>query len=925
MFLFHHSAQTESNATYYKGTLFEHFLKNVFERLGYRVSLRAKHNSLEYDIEGENIATSQKIIGEAKAHENTISGKDVSAFVGKLLPLGLVEKKVHGIFLSTSSFSPEAENFFGTLQAFDIKRFCGRYLYDLACEKLDLPKTISLEGKLLNGYKLLSDYVLVTDTGYYKVLICCSRENATPDSFFVFDKIGNQISEATYLSKLKQHTNELQDCEFVIDKHSVSVATGRVIEVGIRLSDDWTDYKLPAAPKFFIGRTSTLSAIDESIFKFNASLIQIKSRSGVGKSSLLAFLSHKYSKAGFNVELHDSRDIKSSLDIFLLVQRFTKSKNLSKDFKDVYDQVNVFTKKLSQKAFFLVDQFESTFTRKEIFETYESLLNVFQSFSSSIVVVIARKNDQLTTFDDTHISLDKINSLSKSVTLKDFEKDEAVELIKRITSAWGSKIDKEVLSYVLEFSQGFPWLIKRTMAHLLRQLNDGISQGDLIATGLKLDDLFNEELEGLDEIQLDYLYRIVQVLPASYQQLHKIFDEDPLLTKMLDLLTKLRLIRLSGSTYDTYNDVLKEYIVYKKLPSFKQKSLYRISATAAINNFHRVIPLEKFEIDDVTSTLKIAQGSAFNFIREWKTLNLVESETGGWKIPQIVLDVCKQGRLGDFVRREIAKNEPVSRILNILSQEKKMKEETLVEILKEEFPFLEISSATWDVYARFLVSWLLVLQLVEVDKESDMYVLPAKPRAEVVNDLGNLTNVKTGRRAQRDDFTPNTRYSVSLQLLLKLFAKKQKSSIDHLKLSSEEKKGFSDLKLGGWIEDGSLTVSSVEEFKEEASALLREKHRYLWDAAKNNGELLKVVKEHFGNAGTTSTMTYVTKVLLSWGKGLGIIENKRYKYSLERKKRNANENSIKAKTNKKSVKPSKKRAISKKATRKTSGHRSKRG
>ncbi len=114
------------------------------------------------------------------------------------------------------------------------------------------------------------------------------------------------------------------------------------------------------------------------------------------------------------------------------------------------------------------------------------------------------------------------------------------------------------------------------MAHLLRLLESGVSQRDLFSAGLQLDDLFNEELEGLDEIQRDYLFRIAARLPADYTQLQRQFDEDPLLTSVLDTLTQARLLRLTGATYDTYNDVFKEYLVYRKLPEFRQPIIYRM-------------------------------------------------------------------------------------------------------------------------------------------------------------------------------------------------------------------------------------------------------------------------------------------------------------------------------------------------------------
>ncbi len=885
MFLFFHSKQNPSNSSYYKGVLFEEYLKSLFEKLGYKVTLRNKHNSLEYDIEGEHIVHKQKLIAEAKAHENTIPGKEISAFVGKLLPLGLVEKNVHGLFMSTSSFSPEAEEYFLSLkEKFNITKYCGKELFELTNEQIELPRTETLKKKIPNNFIFIADYILLTDTETFKVLICRSNDSGTPNSFLVFDQKSNIISDQQFLKVLTENIIAIQDLSPIAEATTVITdLPGRIIEEGLQLSTDWTDYKLPASPRFFVGRSSTLESINKEIFHNGTSFIQIKSRSGVGKSSILAYIADKYSH-GHNIELHDSRDIKSPLDIFLIIQRFTNSQRVAQDFKEVYQQLRCYSESLSDKAFIFIDQFESTFNNKDIFDSYESLISILLKFPSKFVIILARKNDQLTTVDETKISLEKLNSLSKSLTLQDFTKDEAVLLIKKIVEACGSNLDKEVLSYVLEFSQGFPWLVKRTMAHILKQLNEGTSKNELVATGLMLDDLFNEELEVLDEIQADYLSRIVQNLPANYNQLHKTFDEDPLLTKMLDHLTKLRLIRLSGSTYDTYNDVLKEYILYKKLPHFKQKSLFRLSAGTLIRKFHKMTDKPSFNIDDVVERLGVTKGSAFNFVREWKSVCIVESSEEGWKIPQIVLDVIKEGRLGDYIRRELAKNDSVTNILNLLSQGKKLSYQDIPELLSRDFPFVEASDDTWETYSKCVLSWLVGLKLVEYDKETKFLTLPSKQRNEIISELGNLIKIQANTRERRDSFFPNHRYKLS-QDFIKDFLNNPSFNINSL--NENQKKGFYDLKQAGWIDENEFLFDNLEEFEADATTTLTEQFTDFWTAARQGDDLLIKIREILTSLGSDESAKYAVKVLLSWGKGLNIIEDKRYIYSRERRPRAA--------------------------------------
>ncbi|WP_137593502.1 hypothetical protein, partial [Escherichia coli] len=100
----------------------------------------------------------------------------------------------------------------------------------------------------------------------------------------------------------------------------------REIVRGLTVGTEWADYRLPAGPTVFVGRTEFIGELLSHI-KHNElpHVLQIKSRSGVGKSSLVSFLENKLSMDGVITELHDSRDVKTIYDVFYLVQRFTQS------------------------------------------------------------------------------------------------------------------------------------------------------------------------------------------------------------------------------------------------------------------------------------------------------------------------------------------------------------------------------------------------------------------------------------------------------------------------------------------------------------------------------------------------------------------------------------------------------------------------
>jgi hypothetical protein len=708
MFLFHHSEQQPKNATFYKGTLFESLMQRYLSATGFKVQLRQKHNSLEYDLEGHHTVDQRRVVGEAKAHDRPISGEVFSGFIGKLLPLGLIEHEISALFLSTSPLTADADDYFQKVSAkyTGVTVLTGEKLAADIRRALALPEPAVL-GKHLKTLDLtpLTTHLLTTEHGVFVVVLAATQASAAPAAFAVYREDGSLLQDTTFLSRLSASVSELQDLRGVTSAAPGAIAT-RYIGAGLAVGTTWDDYRLPAAPDLFVGRKmlamETLAHVRESR---QPSVLQIKSRSGVGKSSFLAFADASYREQGFETELHDARDVKSVFDLLSVVQRFTHAPLPAGDTEGAVTQLRRMSDDMpaGHRAVFMVDQFEATFNNPELFYAYEALLSAFLG-RENLFIVIARKNDLLATYDETQISLQRLNALSRPLELRDFEVGEAVELIDRISSAQGKPIGSDVKAFVLEFAQGFPWLIKRTMAHIVRLVKQGAAQSELFAAGLRLDELFDEELEGLDELERDYLTRIASRLPADFSRLQREFDEDPLLPRLLDKLTGSRLLRMSGATYDTYNDVFKEYLLYRRLPEYRPAFIQRIFPQGVFRLFHRLVNQKAWAFDDLREQVGATRGTAFNLIRELRNVGLLKKEGDLWTIPQVVLDVYSRGNLSEYVRRHMMDNAVISDLLERLNKKGDLPKTALPEYLRERFPFIQATGTTWETYAAITLS-----------------------------------------------------------------------------------------------------------------------------------------------------------------------------------------------------------------------------
>ena len=878
MFLFYHSEQNEKSGSYYKGLLFEALLDNYLTNLGYSVELRRKHNSLEYDLEGSNIATDRKIVGEAKAINKNVSGPVLTSFVGKLIPLGINEKIIDGLFLSTSPLTAEADEYYQSIKRYGVKCIAGKDLFDSVCDTLSLPKIDTLiEGFFAQEYEVQSQFLLKTDTGLFMVLISGTTSSVAPTYFTLFNSNAVPVTDMVFLNKLSDEIPEFISLKPLIKPNAVISELKeeqRIIPFGLTVGTNWTDFRLPAGPEYYVGREELINEIINDLqYKKESNIIQIKSRSGVGKSSTLAVLENRFKLLNFHTELHDSRDIKSVLDFKAIIRRFVNSPNTPQDMREVDEKLSAYANILGEnKAVFIVDQFESTFQKPEVFDAYETLASYFLKYDNNLYFCLARKNDQITTYDETRISLERFNSISKHYELKDFTQTEAAKLIDNINNYSAIQVGNDILSYVLEFAQGFPWLIKRAMAHIIKLSTQAlIPQSELFATGLKLNDLFEEEIEGLDEIEKEYLYKIAARLPSDYHQLQRSFDDDPLLPNILDKLTQSRLLRMTGATYDTYNDVFKEYLVYRKLPEFRQSIIYRKHPYGVISTFLSVIEKVSFTIEELETLLNTGRGALFNNIKEWRNLSLIEKEGDLWSVPKKVIDAYRKEMLGDYIRRTVLENDIVVRLLNILNKQDDFTSGDLPKFLKDQFPFVGATDQTWVLYSNILKSWLTNLDIVEINK--DTVLKPSQiSREDIFNKLGNLNSISMSKRGVHEIFLPSVSWANVEACFYDLL-----SGVTNFK--GEKQKALNDLKNGEWFDGTRLVFNDFDTFKKEVKEILiADPYTAIWEAAENQTPLLPIIKNLISGDYSDVTMRWRLKRLINWAKALGILDNRRYKY-----------------------------------------------
>lgn len=772
---FYCTEQDTSNASFHRGTLFEELLRIYLRGSGFEVDVqRRKTSSLEYDLHGRHRVDDRPLIGEAKAHTETIGGKEVSAFVGKALPFLVQSPPYSAIFLSISSLSPEAEDYLRNLHAttsFRLSVKCGSELESHIREVLQLPTLDQAKTATRELVPVASTQSIVhTNRGTFIAVVGAGQEGAFDDRFALVSSSGSTVGDQALLQMLRTNLPALQELEAVREKAASSInIPAREIPSGLITAVDWLDYRRPAGAAHFVGRAKEIQRAGELVGGRGAGLVlELKARSGVGKSSLLSVLAHQWATAGHRVELHDARDVQSGEDVLKLIQRFVGPNERLTSFEEANNAIGRMSGNLSGKhAVFMVDQFESTFLAPEVYTAYEYLALCIARGQWPVSMLFSRKDDLLTTHDDMFVSLDRLRGVSESISLEDFSQAEAQALIQNAAAGVAIKISPKVLTQVLEFAQGFPWLLKRTLAHVFTISASGTSQTELLSSGLHLSDLFEEELAELDEHERGYLTRVAAVLPATYHALARRFDDDPFLRPMLEKLTHRKLLRFSAGTYDTYNDVFKDFLLYERMPEQGQSELLRIGLVSVMQAFRAVGGDKRLEPGELAEKWDKPLTGVYNVLRDMRLAGLVVRTQSGWEVPDVVRQYEHQGRLGEFVRQSVLRNRIAAAFIVDLEKSGKMSRSDAALWLRDRFPFVSVRDEVWHQYATTLSDWLARLNLAEISSD---FVSPWRGNADAAKELGNLAVSGRGARPKKAVFVPSTNW-VTVCSVWKLIAK----------------------------------------------------------------------------------------------------------------------------------------------------------
>jgi len=408
-------------------------------------------------------------------------------------------------------------------------------------------------------------------------------------------------------------------------------------------------------------------------------------------------------------------------------------------------------------------------------------------------------------------------------------------------------------------------------------IKKGSSQEELVQAGLKPEELFREELADLDEIEIDFLRRLAQYLPATLSELHEVFREGDVLSKRIDGLQAHRLIRLTGRTYDTYNDVLKEYLKTGRIP-FGIKYVFRTSPGATLNLIHRIITNNWTTIAEIRERDRKSIGDILNKLRGLRLLGLLEYSHGSIRLAEVTIDAYHNETIGQLLQDRVRQNGLVKDILDRLATTDRIKFHELKELMKTSMPLLEVSEDTWETYANMLSNWLDGTKLASLSGKD---VVPRRDREAISRE--ELARAGKRQRVLPPEFFLPSAYVNELITILELIRQasipskelhdiinmqhKQDALDDCFAVGLVARVSNHDLTLTG---KGKRFLANTAEAKEILKEFLLSKPNvvsYLEKVGYNPTLHLRVLKETLADIDpgwTQGTWEWRSKVLANW-------------------------------------------------------------
>jgi hypothetical protein len=873
-----------------KGDFFESLVRNIFETQRYDITQRVNFTGMEIDLIAKHKDKSETAYIECKAREK-VKSDDIKTFAFNVRH----QEADYGYFISTTEFEHQVAGLIEEMKG--KKEYLNLYFWkpDKIFELLEGAKIITPLDLSKIKHTITKTILSYTHFGTFYVLLL--MKNTIPSQFCVYDaKSAFLIQNSDIIEKLKNAIPEIRDLNFLPIPSAVKEKTEEEFSetvAEVQESEHWYDY-LPASTKHFIGRkdlkTNLLDLIDlVSSKKTSRRVFYIDGKSGWGKSSLITDLrgcsKNKHYRKRYFVLAVDARSASSSNFValafkklignakktnFLSTSLFYPKINITSSF-DILgsESVHQLLEDLERQNKILIlifDQFEDVFKKPRLFEAFHKFLLDVNEVKSNLILGFSWKSEINIPIDHEAYHLwQQAKCFAQFISMREFNSSEINGIIKQLEKSIGKTINLDLKRRLIESSQGFPWLIKKLCIHTYKQMKAGKTIENLVEQDLNCEALFKDDMEGLspDEIKaLKYIAK--RSFDGNFFDATEVDEkiDEPVITALINN----RLVVKSGTKYNVYWDIFRDYLVTEEVPPIGESYILRQHVSVCFDVYKLFKDQEKFNLDELKKLHPRHPGirTLDNTLRELRSVGLIRKVGDYFQSSQSGIPATEEN-FRKYMSKKFERYTPYFKLSNLENKEIGISE--IVFTLKDIFRGTSFTEKTWITYAKYLISWFKFTNLDIQDR---------------LVELKRGRYVRTGRVQQFDNqetFTPQRRPKKDIDVFCNLI---DQSKIDNF---SKLYNSLYDLRSIGLItyfgnevyltEKGKLTLKKVgkKEF-EKSIAIEAIKTKKVKQVAKYFFEHPKCTRKELGEALSDLTSNIkseiykkqVNNVLYAWAK-----------------------------------------------------------
>jgi len=615
---------------YAKGNAFEKMTRWFLECRDFTVVSNMNITNGEIDLWCKHNFDKDTLLVECKAKKK-VSVTDLQVFGYKVI----MQKPDKGYFIHTVELDHDASGIkeveFDKNVDFKNVTFYGpqKIIEMFLAQK----KIASIDDTLLPK-ETTKRFLIFSYVGDFYAFIANTTTLASPNEFTILSaNNGTPVTDKKVIKIIQSRVPELQKLEFksIALKNKSSIKfTESIIEsvVEIPESESWNDYK-PASNEHFVGR-STIRYDFLHFFKDVLSgktknrIFYLSAKSGMGKSSLINAIkgtcSNKQHKRKFFAYAVDSINAESQRFVGLAFERILniaiqnnfieindlKSKKIS--FISDYDllssesiqEILIYLKTQNKVLILIFDQFEDVFRREHLYRPFhEFLLHVHNSQSNLIVGFSWKSEITLSPMSDSNKFWTQAENLARPFQLEGFNNEELNQIIKQLENEPKvGRLPSSFKNMLTEYSLGFPWLIKKLCIHIFNEVKSGKKIIELSKTNLNITSLFKQDIEKISGDENKALLIIAKYADAG-NFLHESDIPEIVPLEIISSLLQRRLIIKTGLVYKPYWDVFREFILTGDIPPLTFNFILHQSPIVCFSLFKNFAIDKKYSIDEL--------------------------------------------------------------------------------------------------------------------------------------------------------------------------------------------------------------------------------------------------------------------------------------------------------------------------------------